>query len=245
MRLPDRSVALVNAILAVRPDAVTCNQSGTPVELNFDTEPRTLVHFFYNGNEVGAGLADVLFGKVSPSAKLPYTWPKTLRDVAAHRDESTFPGVHQTVCRDASAGDMGAEIQVRYDEGCFVGYRRRHRDTQPKVLFPFGHGLRLVRCLQFFLIKWPLLSRQLHHIRIRPLVAQCRPCHSFICLSFRSQHRSTRRTRGRAILHHHAERKDRKTYAGAGGVRQDGITAAGGGRGSRGEYQQGCLRSVG
>jgi beta-glucosidase len=35
----------------------------------------TLVQAFYGGNDVGNGLADVLFGKINPSSKLSLTFP--------------------------------------------------------------------------------------------------------------------------------------------------------------------------
>jgi beta-glucosidase len=74
--------------------------------------------------EAGNALARVLFGEVSPSGKLPCTFPKALSDSPAHA-LNAFPGSNGV---------------VKYEEGVLVGYR--WFDTkQIEPLFPFGHGL--------------------------------------------------------------------------------------------------------
>jgi beta-glucosidase len=71
---------------------------------------------------MGNALADVLFGDVTPSGKLPTTFPVRLEDNPAYIN---YPGENS---------------QVRYGEGIFVGYR--YYDTKKLApLFPFGHGL--------------------------------------------------------------------------------------------------------
>jgi len=82
---------------------------------------------WYGGSEAGHALAAVLFGDVSPSGKLPCTFPKRLADSPAHAAGSAlqFPGENG---------------EVHYDEGLLVGYR--WFDTKAfEPLFPFGHGL--------------------------------------------------------------------------------------------------------
>ncbi|WWC66053.1 uncharacterized protein I303_108675 [Kwoniella dejecticola CBS 10117] len=130
MKLPSATLKLINAVLEVRKDAVICLQSGTPVEIPFKDKCESLIHFFYNGNETGNGLADVLFGRTNPSGKLPFTIPEKLEDSLPHskgdKDGSeTFPGQDGKVC---------------YEEGLLVGYRQ-YSTVGPTPAFAFGHGL--------------------------------------------------------------------------------------------------------
>ncbi|MEN8193029.1 MAG: fibronectin type III-like domain-contianing protein, partial [Bacteroidota bacterium] len=77
---------------------------------------------FYPGQEEGNAVADILFGDVNPSGKLPVTFPKYYEDNPAY---SYYPGENS---------------ELTYDEGIYVGYR--HYDTKGiEPLFPFGFGL--------------------------------------------------------------------------------------------------------
>jgi beta-glucosidase len=66
---------LVTAVLRANPNTVVVNQSGTPVAMPWIDEASTVLQAFYGGNELGNGLADVLWGKVNPSGKLALTFP--------------------------------------------------------------------------------------------------------------------------------------------------------------------------
>jgi beta-glucosidase len=81
-----------------------------------------IVEQWYNSQECGNALADVLFGDVNPSGKLPTTFPVRYED------------------NPASINYPGENGEVLYGEGLFVGYR--YYDAKKlEPLFPFGHGL--------------------------------------------------------------------------------------------------------
>ena len=94
-----------------------------PVELEeYMDDLDALVCMFFPGMEGARAVADILFGEVNPSGKLPLTFPKTYRDCPTSLN---FPG------------EFG---EVTYGEGIFVGYRYYDtKDVEP--LFPFGFGL--------------------------------------------------------------------------------------------------------
>lgn len=66
MDLPPGTDELVNAVLAVQPNAVIVVQSGTPVTMPWADKAKALLQAWYGGNEAGNGIADVLFGDVNP-----------------------------------------------------------------------------------------------------------------------------------------------------------------------------------
>lgn len=123
MKLPYGQDELLQELFAVRPDMVTVIFSGSPVEMPWIGQAKTLVWSWFNGMEGGTALAEVLFGRVNPSGRLPETFPITHRDCPAH-----------------CIGEFPGGKTVDYAEGIFVGYR--YYDTkQVPVLFPFGYGL--------------------------------------------------------------------------------------------------------
>ncbi|GAA5990718.1 hypothetical protein JCM10908_003203 [Rhodotorula pacifica] len=124
-KLPGATDELVKAVLAANPNTIVVNQSGTPVDFPWLEQASTLVQTFFGGNELGNGLADVLFGKVNPSGKLPLTFGKRLED---------NPSFHSFGITSDTPG------KVVYSEGIYVGYRHYDR-ARLAPAFPFGHGL--------------------------------------------------------------------------------------------------------
>ncbi|EUC62976.1 glycoside hydrolase family 3 protein [Rhizoctonia solani AG-3 Rhs1AP] len=122
MELPRATNRLVSAVLEVNKNTAVVIISGTPVAMPWAESASTIVQSFYSGGEAGNGLADVLFGKVNPSSRLPLTFPVRDEDTPSHLN---FPGQNG---------------KVLYAEGVFVGYRH-YLTYKKKVLFPFGYGL--------------------------------------------------------------------------------------------------------
>jgi beta-glucosidase len=115
--LPD-DVALVRAVAAANPRAVVVIQAGSAVVVSEWVEAvPCVVQAWYGGCEAGPGLADVLTGRVNPSARLPFSVP------AGEGDLPPFD-------RDAT--------RFRYDR--WHGWRHLAR-TGRQPAFPFGFGL--------------------------------------------------------------------------------------------------------
>lgn len=122
MNLPGHMDALIRAVSAANPSTVVVMQSGTPVTMPWLSSVKALVHAWYGGNETGNAIADVLFGNVNPSAKLPLSFPKKLQDNPAFLNYRTERG------------------RTLYGEDVYVGYRW-YEMLDMDVAFPFGHGL--------------------------------------------------------------------------------------------------------
>ena len=81
-----------------------------------------VVEAWFPGQEGGTAIAAVLFGDVNPSGKLADTFAADRMD---YPDADNFPG---------------ANHQVNYAEGIYVGYRHFDKENI-EPLFPFGYGL--------------------------------------------------------------------------------------------------------
>jgi beta-glucosidase len=101
-----------------------------------------LLEVWFPGQEDGNIVADVLFGRVNPSGKLPVSFPYVGKGFLDHVTPAQFPGVVPE----------GSKLQtVSYSEGLAMGYRWYDanvsgecalvRGRNPCVAFPFGHGL--------------------------------------------------------------------------------------------------------
>lgn len=124
MALPYAQDKVVEALAQVNPNIVTVIVSGNAVEMPWIDKVKGVVEAWFIGTQAGHAIADVLFGDVNPSGKLPFTFPVRLEDNAAH-------------ALDAYHADS---LSVEYKEGIYVGYRWAEKQ-QIKPLFAFGHGL--------------------------------------------------------------------------------------------------------
>lgn len=124
LSLPYDQDRLIRELAQVNRNLVVVNISGNAVSMPWIAEVPAVVQGWYLGSEAGYALSDVLFGKVNPSGKLPFTFPVHLEDNGAHATNSYMPG-------------PGVN---RYAEGLFVGYRW-HEKQGVAPLFAFGHGL--------------------------------------------------------------------------------------------------------
>jgi beta-glucosidase len=121
MDLPPGIDALIASVLDVAANrTVIVNQSGTPVTMPWADRARSIAQTWYGGNETGHGIADVIFGDVNPSGKLPLSWPVDVKHNPAYLNYASVGG------------------RVLYGEDVFVGYRY-YEKTSREVLFPFGY----------------------------------------------------------------------------------------------------------
>ncbi len=127
--LPYGQDTVIEAIADAFPGLIYVNVSGSPVAMPWLDKVPAAVQAWYLGSETGNALADVLSGKVNPSGKLPFTFPRKLEDCPI-KTETQYPGIE---------GEDGI-WQEEYSEGIYVGYRwYEARNIEP--LFAFGHGL--------------------------------------------------------------------------------------------------------
>jgi beta-glucosidase len=127
--LPYGQDGVIAALAAARPDMIYVNLSGSPVAMPFVNDVAAILQGWYLGSETGHALADVLTGKVNPSGKLPFTFPRELED-GPIKTERQYPGIEETP----------GLWQTYYDEGIYVGYRWYDKqDVTP--LWAFGYGL--------------------------------------------------------------------------------------------------------
>lgn len=95
-----------------------------------------IIQAWYSGNEVGNALADLLFGRVNPSGRLPLTLPVRIQDVPSYLNDKCENGKIQSVISYFSSTSYLLS-GISYREDLFVGYKHyQARDIRP--LFPFG-----------------------------------------------------------------------------------------------------------
>ncbi len=122
--LPQGQDDLIAAVAKANPHTIVIFNAGDPIRMTpWADQVPAILDAFYPGEEGANAVADVLFGAVNPSGKLPFTM---LNDWAQSPARATYPG-------DAQLNDL-------HTEGIYVGYR--YFDKHALVpRYPFGHGL--------------------------------------------------------------------------------------------------------
>ena len=124
LSLPSGQDTLISAVAAANPHTIVVIYSSSATLMPWANQVAGILFAWYPGQENGNALAQVLFGDVNPSGKLPITIPVSSSQVCASTP-AQWPGVlgHST-----------------YSEGLFVGYRW-YDANNVTPLFSFGFGL--------------------------------------------------------------------------------------------------------
>jgi beta-glucosidase len=132
---------LIDRVAAANPHTIVVLETGNPVTMPWLDHVSAVVEAWYAGSRGHKALANILFGDVNPSAKLPITFPLSEDDLP-HKTIVKPPPRTEPVGPDAWKKRLeGLPVfQTYYDEGLKVGYKWYDAEKKP-TLFPFGYGL--------------------------------------------------------------------------------------------------------
>lgn len=145
--LPWNQDKLIEDLAAANPNLIVANISGNAYAMPWIDKVPAVLHNWYLGTMIGPSMADVISGKVNPSGKLPFSFPRKLEDNGAHHfGEVSYPGIEHAAAGNGDGDFKGADVSAgndprqEYLEDIFVGYRWHDSKNIP-ALFPFGYGL--------------------------------------------------------------------------------------------------------
>jgi beta-glucosidase len=141
LSLPDHQDDLIAKVAAANPHTIVVLETGTAVTMPWVQNVSAILEAWYAGSSGSDAVANILFGDVNPSAKLPMTFPRSVADLP-------HPTLVQPPPKTVDADRQGWKriaaglppFDVTYDEGVKVGYKWYDAENKP-VLFPFGYGL--------------------------------------------------------------------------------------------------------
>lgn len=132
LSLPENQDAIIEQVGAANPRTIVVLETGSAVTMPWLNQVSGVLEAWYAGSKGADAVANVLFGDVNPSAKLPMTFPRSEADVPHPKLLTPPPGTR--------ADESKPSFEVHYDEGLKVGYKWYDAENK-SVLFPFGYGL--------------------------------------------------------------------------------------------------------
>ena len=112
---------MIEAVASANPNTVVILLCGCAVECPWADSVKGILYMGLPGQAGGEAIADLLYGRISPSGKLAESWPFTYEDVP-------------------SSEVYGKTTDALYQEGVYVGYRYYDK-SGTAVRWPFGYGL--------------------------------------------------------------------------------------------------------
>jgi beta-glucosidase len=165
LSLPEKQDDLVAAVAAANPHTIVVLETGGPVTMPWIDKVSGVVAAFFPGIRGAEAIANILFGEVNPSAKLPVTFAKSEADLPHPQiagmnltPPAAPPAAPPATPPTATAGAPPAAptggpggfgggmrgglppFDVPYTEGLKVGYKWYDAENK-EPLFPFGYGL--------------------------------------------------------------------------------------------------------
>ena len=143
LALPDKQDDLVSAVAAANAHTIVVAETGGPVTMPWAGQVSGILEAWFPGIGGGPAIANILFGDVNPSAKLPVTFAKSDNDLP----HPQVPGINLVPPPAAGRGAGGGggrggmpPFDVPYIEKLEVGYKWFDGENK-EPLFAFGHGL--------------------------------------------------------------------------------------------------------
>ncbi|MBP6976764.1 MAG: beta-glucosidase BglX [Lentimicrobiaceae bacterium] len=125
--LPGSQKELLEALLKTGKPIVLVLFTGRPLTLTWEQENiPAILNVWFGGTQAGSAIADVIFGKVNPSGKLPVTFPQTVGQIPLYYN-------HKNTGRPLAEGEW------------YQKYRSNYLDVTSEPLYPFGFGLSYTR----------------------------------------------------------------------------------------------------
>jgi beta-glucosidase len=144
---PENQDALIEAVAAANPHTIVVLETGGPVTMPWIDKVSAVIEAWYPGIRGSEALANILFGDVNPSGKLPLTFPRTEADLPhpKHVDQPALDPNHPIIPLPNLPVVPGIStnqtpFDAIYDEGLKVGYKWYDAERK-EPLFPFGFGL--------------------------------------------------------------------------------------------------------
>ncbi len=138
LNLPENQDALVAAVAAANPHTIIVTENGGPLAMPWIANVPAVMVAWFPGVGGAPAIANLLFGDVNPSAKLPVSFAKTHEDLPMPK----IPGIDLAPVVPPGGG-RGAlpNFEIPYGpEGLKVGYKWFDAENK-EPLFAFGHGL--------------------------------------------------------------------------------------------------------
>jgi beta-glucosidase len=143
LSLPDNQDELIARVASANPRTIVVLETGTAVTMPWADQVSAILEAWYGGSRGAEAVANILFGDVNPSAKLPMTFPRSEADLPhptiVKPPKESLVDPNGPVAWQQIAQGL-APFQISYNEGVKVGYKWYDAENKP-VLFPFGFGL--------------------------------------------------------------------------------------------------------
>ncbi len=136
LSLPNNQDALVEAVAGANPHTIVVLETGGPVSMPWASKVDGILEAWYPGIGGGQAIANLLFGDVNPSAKLPATFAKSEADLPHPK----IAGLDLAEAARKAHKWQIPEFDVNYTEGAKFGYKWFEAEKK-QPLFPFGFGL--------------------------------------------------------------------------------------------------------
>ena len=123
IRIPDAQQDLLKALKATGKPVILLLFAGRPLDLTWEANNiPAILNVWFGGSETGDAVADVLFGKVSPSGKLTTTFPRSVGQVPIYYSQVN------TGRPDPNPNE-------------FNRFQSNYIDCRNDGLYPFGYGM--------------------------------------------------------------------------------------------------------